>query len=241
MRIIALHGQAGAGKDTFADELVAKHGFVKRGFADPLYEEVAAAFGVTVDWLRDRTRKEAPQPELALLHCQSDEFVNFMAERMEYCDLSGARSPRWILQQWGTEYRRAQDLNYWLDRMTVFCFAAHDAEVNGVVIPDCRFDNEAEWVLEHGGRVVEIVRPGPAAYAGTHASAKPLDPERIFARVHNREGVSALRAFAAGFLLLLPACTTPPDIERSYRECLLLDRPASYTVSKDMAKMECPR
>jgi hypothetical protein len=40
--------------------------------------------------------------------------------------------------------------------------------------------------------------------------------------------------------LVLTGCAGV-DVERSYRECLLLDRDATYTVSKDMSRVECRR
>lgn len=60
MKLIALCGAAGAGKDTVADMLPLK----KLAFADKLYEEVAEEFNVTVPWLRDRDIKDNPQPSL---------------------------------------------------------------------------------------------------------------------------------------------------------------------------------
>lgn len=60
MKIIALCGAAGAGKDTVAEMLPLK----KLAFADKLYEEVAEEFNVTVTWLRDRDVKDNPQQSL---------------------------------------------------------------------------------------------------------------------------------------------------------------------------------
>lgn len=165
--IIALHGKAGCGKDTFADHLVEKYGFVKRGFADPLYEEVAHAFDVTVGWLRDRSRKELPQRELALALCKDNEFAELMLET-HAARFEESRSPRWVLQHWGTEYRRAQSLTYWVDQMGAF---AKRARV-GVAIPDCRFENEAAWTKQNEGRVINIVRPGVADVAAHSSEAR---------------------------------------------------------------------
>lgn len=40
--------------------------------------------------------------------------------------------------------------------------------------------------------------------------------------------------------LLLAACSTP-DVERSFRECIGMDRDAIYTVAGDLKKVECRR
>ena len=43
-------------------------------------------------------------------------------------------------------------------------------------------------------------------------------------------------------LCLLAGCSfLGPDVERSFRECLQYDRDATYTVSKDMKRVECKR
>jgi len=196
LRIIALHGQAGAGKDTFADRLVDRHGFVKRGFADPLYEEVAAAYGVTVEWLRDRGRKELPQPELALLVSKSDAFVESCVERhgFNFSDIGAPRSPRWTLEQWGTEYRRAQTNTYWLDRMSDFV-ASQPRDVAGVVIPDCRFLNEAQWVCRNLGSIYRVERPGLKPVS-SHVSALPLPDYVIERTIYNTGTISLLHAIA---------------------------------------------
>jgi hypothetical protein len=191
MKIIALHGKAGAGKDTFADRLVDRHGFVKRGFADPLYEEVAEAFRVGVGWLRDRDVKERDQDLLRLVRCHDEGFTAWAKSRD--FDLMVTRSPRWILQQWGTGYRRGQSDTYWLERMGDF--VAQLTVPARVVIPDCRFLNEGQWVLRNLGQIVKIVRPGVAAVT-SHVSEIPLPEDMIARTVHNTGSISYLHAVA---------------------------------------------
>ena len=155
MKLIALCGAAGAGKDTVADMLPAR----KLAFADTLYREVAEAFGVTVEWLQRREFKEIPAAELALAHCS---FA-----RHPRNDQSGLkpRSPRQILQWWG-DYRRAQDPDYFV-RIT----EQHVCNGLGpVVITDVRFPNEAAMVRQLGGQIWQIKRPGVEAGGTGHAS-----------------------------------------------------------------------
>jgi hypothetical protein len=43
-------------------------------------------------------------------------------------------------------------------------------------------------------------------------------------------------------LLLLAGCSTLPDVERSYRECLTMtEGTAKYTVTAEMRQVECKR
>jgi hypothetical protein len=171
MKIIAFTGKAGVGKDTAADHLVEKHGFVKRGFADPLYEEVAHAFGVTVERLRDRSTKETMVDWLSLRACYEPKFVAMILDSDEK-ELDTWCSPRYVLQKWGTEYRRGMSNAYWIDKMTDFSWSHQEAfpyrtHVGlGIAIPDCRFENEAQWVKRAGGIIVRIIRdvPGVAGH-----------------------------------------------------------------------------
>lgn len=55
--IIGLTGPSGSGKDTVADYLVEAYGFVKRSFADPIYEALAPVVGVSVESLHHSKRR----------------------------------------------------------------------------------------------------------------------------------------------------------------------------------------
>ena len=150
MHIIGLTGVAGSGKDTVADLFVKGHGFTKIGFADALYSEVSEAFGVSVDTLRNRTTKESPMTELELINCHDMDFLDVVT-----VDRHTPLSPRRVLQWWGTEYRRAQNEDYWVNEM-----ARRTAGESAVVIPDVRFQNEANMILNHGGTIICVERPG---------------------------------------------------------------------------------
>ena len=63
---------------------------------------------------------------------------------------------RALLQAWGTDFRRAQNTHYWLDKL-------HDLLPRGtsplVVVDDCRFPNEYEMLREVGFVFVRLL-PG---------------------------------------------------------------------------------
>lgn len=164
MKLKALCGAAGAGKDTVADMLPAR----KLAFADTLYAEVAAAFDETVERLQRRNFKEMRQSSLALMHVddEHEDFLDFLAARGEV-SLTEPRSPRQILQWWG-DYRRAQDPDYFVNaaRKEVFFHWAHES----IVITDVRFPNEAAMVRQLGGQIWQIRRPGYEAGSTGHAS-----------------------------------------------------------------------
>lgn len=123
MRIIGLHGPARSGKDTIADYLVATYGFMKFAFSDALYREVANAYGLPDEsLLRGDATKDNTTPRMALDRCNDPVFSELARSAIleAHQGLAFPRSiglsPRWVLQQWGTEYRRAQNPDYWVEQ-----------------------------------------------------------------------------------------------------------------------------
>lgn len=72
-----------------------------------------------------------------------------------------------LLQWWGTEYRRAQDPQYWVKNWK----AGINPQADVVITTDMRFLNEAAAIREIGGFTVNVVR--------LNADGKPyIDPTR---------------------------------------------------------------
>lgn len=100
------------------------------------------------------------------------DFVRLNAN-IQDCPGQTALTVRLILQWWGTEYRRAQDPDYWTKawEQKVRHF---DLQSITVLVDDVRFMNELRTIKALGGRIVKIDRPGFSA-AGNHASETSLD------------------------------------------------------------------
>ena len=161
--LIGLTGPAGSGKDTVADYLCATNGFSRYAYADPLRLEIAQAFGIPVDLLLDRERKEKPTDLLALERCQNKFFVEYIFERF-YGPVNQTRkqprSPRWIMQKWGTDYRRElTDENYWIRQAENAIADMDRAGITRIVVTDVRFEDEAEFIRARGGQVWHLHRP----------------------------------------------------------------------------------
>lgn len=174
--VIALSGPASCGKDTAADLLVTHCGFTKMAFADPLKLEVSEAFGIEPLYLSRRETKEHPMSSLALRRCTHDGFVarlilthNALGQPL---DLDVPRSPRQIMQWWGTEYRRHQAPDYWSRSMSRrIAYLLNERLTNRIVITDCRFPNEADLVRHtFGGQLWQIKRSGIEPSPNNHAS-----------------------------------------------------------------------
>lgn len=183
MKLIALCGAAGAGKDTVADMLPAR----KLAFADTLYAEVAAAWGVEQHVLRCRETKETPLAALEVQRCRD---IDFRAKNT--FNATWARSPRQILQWWG-DYRRAQDPDYFV-RATREALMIDGYFHDSHVITDVRFPNEAAMVRQLGGQIWQIRRPGYEAGGTGHASDTAGDefsPDRVIVNGGSLEDLRA--------------------------------------------------
>jgi hypothetical protein len=189
--IIGLTGYAGAGKDTVADALVTHAGFRKIAFADQLRLEVSGGYqlGDQSYLLAQRSTKETPLHALAFCRCHQEAFVDRMmdlqsAEQPDFDWETWAyapRSPRQIMQWWGTEYRRAESANYWSTKTAVHIAANSDEDARWI-ITDCRFDNEAQCIRSLGGEIWQVQRPGHQTPEGGHASQTDgmrFNPERV--------------------------------------------------------------
>lgn len=138
--LIGLAGRARVGKDTVARYLAAHLSLISYAFADPLKQALAHMFHLTANQLEGAEKEQA----LAWL----------------------GKSPRELMQLLGTEWGR--DLVHpqlWLllAEQNLQLLAEHHQDVNGVVIRDVRFDNEADWIRSRGGLIFHITRPVPAA------------------------------------------------------------------------------
>lgn len=171
--LIGLHGPLKSGKDTIADHLVARHSFVKIGFADTIREEIAKDFGLTEDMatiLTEQGIKDTPCPFLALAYCQSDEFLHYLIGTHED-DLSyiAPRTPRWIQQQWGDFRRATMGWDYFIiaTLKRIWALWMTKTPPAGIVVSGVRYahtapfpEAEADMIRENAGTIWHINRPG---------------------------------------------------------------------------------
>jgi len=140
--IIGVCGFIGSGKDTIADYLVNLHHFRRESFANTLKDAVSAVFGWDRTMLEGRTKQAREWRE------QVDPW---WAERLGIPHLT----PRWILQNWGTEVCRK---NFHDDIWIASLENKLRSSTDDIVISDCRFPNEIAAIKKAGGRVVRVVR-----------------------------------------------------------------------------------
>ena len=139
--IIGICGFIGSGKNTAAEYFI-EQGFEQYSFAGTLKDAVAAVFG----W--DRELLEGLTEEARIWREQVDPW---WAERLGMSNLT----PRWVLQQWGTEVCRVgfhDDI--WIASLENKLRTAP----GNVVISDCRFPNEIKAIKQAGGKVIWVQR-----------------------------------------------------------------------------------
>ncbi|WP_295378451.1 AAA family ATPase [uncultured Pseudacidovorax sp.] len=204
--LIALTGYAGVGKDTVADLLVTHLGFRKLAFGDALRAEVAEGFGIELAYLTHPSTKHLPVPALAMRKAPLG-FVGAVAlsigneGRTPAGMLSDAwldqpRTPRQILQWWGTEYRRTQQPQYWTRQLTARAHMLASAGEDRLVVTDCRFENEAACIRALGGEIWQVVRPGidgTNTAEGNHVSATDGRQFGPTAVINNRHDIAHLQ------------------------------------------------
>jgi len=140
--IVGFCGFIGSGKDTAADYLINYHGFRRDSFANSLKDAVSHVFGWDRILLEGRTNEGREWRE---------QVDTWWADRLNIPHLT----PRWVLQQWGTEVcRQGFHDDVWIASLENRLLKTKD----DIVISDVRFPNEIKAIKRAGGKVVRIVR-----------------------------------------------------------------------------------
>lgn len=199
MTIVALTGLAGAGKDSVADILVDQWHFTKIAFADALRAELAHAFSCPITLFTERAGKEIPTKALSLDNCRDDRFVRLVISQESTDDIDAPddvptmlrqpRSPRRMMQLWGTEYRRKLfGVDYWIVEL-----AERLAAINGpIVIADCREPHEAKYISSIGGEIWRVNRDSITPVA-SHSSESQLPDHWIDRDIDNNADLDLLQ------------------------------------------------
>lgn len=148
MKLIGITGKARSGKDTIARHMWSNHVFTRIALADPLKRSAQAAFGLTTN------------------EAYNDEFKEVVIPRWDL-------SPRQIFQQVGDLFKAHFGDDFWVKRWQITYDLFKDTD--DIVVPDVRFDNEANMIRSLGGIIIEVRRgPGLVGSTGDHCSERGL-------------------------------------------------------------------
>ena len=186
--IIGLVGYIGSGKGTVGDILVRNHQYTKFAFADALKDATATIF----TWPR------------GLLEGDSNASRAFR-ERVDpwWSNKLGYEvTPRLILQKMGTEAcRHGIADNIWI--------AALEKRIQGyddVVISDCRFPNEIDFIRSAGGVIIRVKRgedPSHEEISKMHISETAWNAFPPDYTIHNDKDIEGLKGCVGTLLTSL--------------------------------------
>src|SRR3990172_247145 len=174
--IYGIAGKKGHGKDTFARlvcEAISAHKerkympFQIRHFADNIKQLSMRIFGITERQLTDPAIKDTPLSSPIVL----DNYVDIMkSETGIAIGQHGliARTPREVMQFFGTNYVRHTQDDYWVESFM-------SKMTKRTLVPDVRFMNEAEAIKKDGGCLIKIVRIDSEDTGDTHVSETEID------------------------------------------------------------------
>lgn len=160
--IIGFGYKARRGKDTACNAIIEarSHGFLpvrQYAFATALRYEINEA-------IQERFRRGCSDPQAAMRLLCTWAGVEYDPDAITDT-LYPYGKQRALTQWWGTEYRRKQDTNYWVERLKERI--ERDAP-RVAVISDLRFWNEFEFIQLNSGYCVRVDRPGFEIADGKH-------------------------------------------------------------------------
>lgn len=168
MIVIGLAGRAGSGKDTVGRCIVEQYGGTTMAFATPLKDACRALFRLDSAQLHDAAKKE-----------QVDERWRM--------------SPRQLMQTLGTDVLRQRfGEDFFIRHMREAVAERVATHPTGfIVITDCRFENEADFVRSIGGHMIHLKRRSVDTPC-THESEQGIGIARGDHVVHNDTSLADL-------------------------------------------------
>jgi hypothetical protein len=184
--LVALRGYPRSGKDTLGAALVERHGFTRFAFADEVYRQIAASFGVKETELRSNEWKTTPQGLLSIQCSNCPKYRALLEARGE--DMKEPRTSRYHLQRYAHDYRRSTDPFYWIGELH-----QHMGPCEGdIVITDLRYEDDEMVYLKNFAATtrrkfsyIEVIRPASRYVPDNHPSNRAFKTHPDFITVNN--------------------------------------------------------
>lgn len=165
--IIGLTGKARSGKGEIASHLALCHKFHEDSFAAPIRRFMMDILNIQ-SMNEYHALKEVPNP------------------------IFGGKTLREALQTCGTEWGRNMIYEeMWIESLKKR--VSNSSKHSNIVISDIRFNNEAQAVLDLGGKIVQVIRPSVSInYGRNHESEDVIDPEFVSHIITNKHSIECL-------------------------------------------------
>lgn len=171
--VIGLGGKLMSGKDTVADYLVERYGYVKQGMSDVLASVVYTLNPLVESFGGNPVRYQ------------------WLVNQMGYTEAKKNPEVRRLLQVFGTEIgRKMFGEDFWVAQAEARIHAQLDLG-NRVVLTGVRYENELQ-MIQFMGKAWWIDRPG-FGDTGSHASENSVDPGRFDRTVTNNGSIRELQ------------------------------------------------
>lgn len=151
--LFAMSGKMAAGKDTIGDalsELLTKE-YSKTiqnvSFGGLIRQEIDD----TLSYYKNVDRKQS----LEVFNASLKDVETLYSIIKDQSAFVRSEESRKALQFWGTEVRRKQDPNYWINRMFEYIINTISENVS-INITDARFPNEVDLIEDLGGKVIRL-------------------------------------------------------------------------------------
>lgn len=156
--IISLTGNMGVGKDTMADYMVAKYGFVKVSMADPFKRIAKEVYEFSDEQLwgpseaRNRDDKRYPRKDGTFLSAR-------IVTQLLGNELSRLAYPETWIVYLKRVLAKIQAGYFYSEKQGAFQMENKKSQYTGIIVSSCRFQNEIHAVKDMNGKAVRLIRP----------------------------------------------------------------------------------
>lgn len=156
--IISVTGNMGVGKDTMADYMVEKYGFVKVSMADPFKRIAKEVYEFTDDqlWGPSQARN---RPDERYLREDGTYLTARIVTQLLGTELSRLAYPETWIVYMKRVIKKIEAGYFYSEKQGAHEIPGKKSEYTGIIISSCRFQNELGAIKAMGGVAVRLTRP----------------------------------------------------------------------------------